>query len=232
MAQKTDTEVSPMPSGDKPASSQPPASQSPVEAGSRSASPPPTGHPGEYFRKRPRARWYLITAILVVIFGGYFGIRYLFSYESTDDAQVDGHLMPLSARISGYVLKVNVDDNQYVPAGYVLAEIDPRDYQVAVDKARADLANAEATAQSLNINVPVTSISTSSQTTATQADVETEQANVDLAQALLKQAEDLKAAGTGTGIEVTRARVQLSNERQRLLVVTDARRRATVAPEV
>lgn len=61
-----------------------------------------------------------------------------------------------------------------------------------------------------------------------QADVETEQANIDLAQALLKQAEDLKSAGTGTGIEVTRARVQLSNERQRMLVVADASRRANL----
>jgi outer membrane protein TolC len=59
-----------------------------------------------------------------------------------------------------------------------------------------------------------------------QADLETAQSNVDLAQALLKQAESQKAAGTGTGIEVTRARVQLSNERQRLLVTTDAQRRA------
>jgi outer membrane protein len=59
-----------------------------------------------------------------------------------------------------------------------------------------------------------------------QADLETAQANIDLSQALLKQAENLKDAGTGTGIEVTRARVQLSNDRQRLLVATDARRRA------
>jgi outer membrane protein TolC len=59
----------------------------------------------------------------------------------------------------------------------------------------------------------------------TQADTDTAQANVDLAQALLKQAENQKSAGTGTGIDVTRAKVQLSNERQRLLVATDARRR-------
>ena len=52
--------------------------------------------------------------------------------------------MPLSARISGYIMKVNVDDNQYVQTGTVLAEIDPRDYQVAVDKAQADLADAKA----------------------------------------------------------------------------------------
>ena len=78
----------------------------------------------------------LIVAIIVLLVGGFFAYRYFSSYESTDDAQVDGHLMPLSARLSGYVIKVNVDDNQYVPQGTVLAEIDPRDYQVAVDKAR------------------------------------------------------------------------------------------------
>ena len=75
---------------------------------------------------------------------GVFAWRYFSSYESTDDAQVDGHLMPLSARISGYVTKVNVDDNQYVQAGTVLVEIDPSDYQVALDQAQANLADAEA----------------------------------------------------------------------------------------
>ena len=74
---------------------------------------------------------------LVLLVGGYFTYRYFSMYESTDDAEVDGHLMPLSARITGYVIKVNVDDNQYVDAGTVLAEIDPRDYQVALDQANA-----------------------------------------------------------------------------------------------
>ena len=110
--------------------------------------------------------------------------------------------MPLSARISGYVTKVNVDDNQFVKAGTVLAEIDPRDYQVAVDQAQANLADAEAQAQSLGINVPITSISTSSQTSATEADVESAKAGIagaqqqyDAAQAQLVQAQanDVKA---------------------------------------
>ncbi len=106
----------------------------------------------------------MIGAILVLLVCGFFAYRYFSSYESTDDAEVDGHLMPLSARISGYVTKVNVDDNQYVQAGSVLVEIDPRDYQVALDQARATAADAQATAQSLGIDVPVTSVSTSSQT--------------------------------------------------------------------
>jgi membrane fusion protein (multidrug efflux system) len=85
----------------------------------------------------------------------YFG-----SYESTDDAQVDVHLYPVSARISGYVIQVNVNDNQYVEQGAVLVEIDPKDYEVAAVRARANLANAEATAKSLTITVPITSVNT------------------------------------------------------------------------
>src|SRR5215831_19992106 len=113
----------------------------------------------------------LIPLALVVIAGAVLLWLYFGSYESTDDAQVDVHLYPVSARVSGYVIKVNVNDNQHVQAGTVLVEIDPRDYQVAVDKARADLANAEATAKSLNITVPITSVSTSSQLSSSVSDI-------------------------------------------------------------
>ena len=93
----------------------------------------------------------------------FFLWRYLGSYESTDDAQVDAHLYPVSSRVSGYVTKVNVADNQYVQKGAVLVEVDPKDYEVAVAEAKANLASAEATAQSLNISVPITTTNTSSQ---------------------------------------------------------------------
>jgi membrane fusion protein (multidrug efflux system) len=144
----------------------------------------------------------IIGAVLVLLIGGFFAWRYFTSYENTDDAQVDGHLMPLSARISGYVINVNVDDNQFVKAGAVLAEIDPRDYQVAADQARANLADAEAQAASLGITVPITSINTTSQTSASEADVENAKAGLagaqqqyDAAKAQLAQAEanDVKA---------------------------------------
>jgi membrane fusion protein (multidrug efflux system) len=85
---------------------------------------------------------------------------------------VDVHLYPVSSRISGYVIKVNVGDNQYVEKGTVLVEIDPQDYEVAVQQARANLANAEATAQSLNITVPVTSVNTQSQLKFASSDVD------------------------------------------------------------
>jgi membrane fusion protein (multidrug efflux system) len=120
--------------------------------------------------KRRRNMVILIVA-LVVLVGGVFLWRYLSSYESTDDAQADVHLYPVSARISGYVVKVNVDDNQWVQKGTILVEIDPKDYEVAIAQAQANLASAEATAQSLNITVPITSVNTSSQLTSTASDI-------------------------------------------------------------
>lgn len=129
-------------------------------------------------RFRFRSPIVLIPLALVVIVGAVLLWFYLASYESTDDAQVDVHLYPVSPRISGYVIKVNVNDNQYVQAGAVLAEIDPKDYEVAISKARADLANAEATAKSLDITVPITSVNTSSQLRFAASDVENATAGI------------------------------------------------------
>ena len=133
-------------------------------------------------RDSGRKRMIFALAALVVVVAGFFLWRYLSSYESTDDAQVDVHLYPVSSRISGYVLKVNVGDNEYVQKGAVLVEIDPRDYEVALTQARANLANAEATAQSLNITVPITSVSTSSQLTFAASDVANATAGVTAAE--------------------------------------------------
>jgi membrane fusion protein, multidrug efflux system len=143
---------------------------------------------GTRWSKR-RKRIVFLAAGLALLVVGFFLWRYLSSYESTDDAQVDVHLYPVSARISGYVIAVNVGDNQYVKQGTVLVEIDPKDYQVAVDQARANLANAEATAQSLNITVPITSVSTSSQLTFTESDVENSAAGVVAAEKQLASAQ-------------------------------------------
>ncbi|MGC2210889.1 MAG: HlyD family secretion protein [Candidatus Korobacteraceae bacterium] len=150
---------------------------------------PPSGAPPEQApvskrvipRRPPRSRFRRIIlplGLIILLAAGYFLWRYLSSYESTDDAQVDVHLSPVSARISGYVIKVLVGDNQYVEQGTELVEIDPKDYQVAVDKARADLANAEATARSLNITVPITSVNTSSQLTFSASDIDNANAGI------------------------------------------------------
>src|SRR5215472_9706820 len=103
---------------------------------------------GVTMRSKRNLRRYLILGSLVLLVAGLLLWRYFSSYESTDDAQVDVHLYPVSPRISGYVTKVSVNDNQYVQAGTVLLEIDPKDYEVAVAQARANLDSAIATARS------------------------------------------------------------------------------------
>ena len=144
--------------------------------------------PRGYTRSKNRRNTWIGIAVLVLIVGGVFLWRYLGSYESTDDAQVDVHLYPVSARISGYVIKVNVDDNQYVKQGDVLVEIDPKDYEVAVEQAQANLTSAEATADSLNITVPITSVSTSSQLSFSASDVQNANAGIIAAEAQLTAA--------------------------------------------
>lgn len=144
----------------------------------------------------------IVIAIVVLLIIGIFAYRYFTSYESTDDAQVDGHINSVSARVSGHVTKLNVQDNQYVPAGTVLVEIDPADYQVAYEKAKADYQDAQASALAAGVNVPLTSVNTSSQVSATEADVNSARAGIQVAQqqyeaakAELQQAEanDVKA---------------------------------------
>ena len=92
--------------------------------------------------------------------------------ESTDDAQVDAHVTPIAARVGGTILRVPVTDNQLVEAGTLLVEIDPRDYQVALDKARAELADAEAVAAAAASDVPITSTTTTSNVSNAQGSIE------------------------------------------------------------
>jgi len=120
-------------------------------------------------------------AVLVLLVAGFFVYRYVTSYESTDDAQVDGHVNSISARVSGHVIKLNVQDNQYVAAGTVLVEIDPADYQVAYDHAKADFDDAQAAAVAAGVSVPISSVNTSSQVSATEADVNSASAGIQVA---------------------------------------------------
>jgi len=129
---------------------------------------------------RQQGRWRLVAGIILLVVG-FVLWRYFGSYESTDDAQIDGHLTSISARVSGHVLKVLVEDNQYVEAGTPLVEIDPRDYQIAVDRAKASFADATATSQAAQVNVPISSVDTSSQVSTAQADVENARAGISAA---------------------------------------------------
>ena len=166
------------------------------------STPPPEKKLPPAARRKRRRNLIILIAALVIVVAGIFLWRHLSSYESTDDAQADVHLYPVSARISGYVIRVNVNDNQWVNKGDVLVEIDPTDYQVALTQAQANLANAEATARSLDITVPITSVNTTSQLQSTASGVEDAHAAVSAAEKQLaaahqqveaSQANDIKA---------------------------------------
>ena len=164
-------------------------SQSEVQASTVDTPPTPTQQPRpqlserdlkwrEFRSRNPRFRMFLIIGIVVLLVAGFFLWRYFGSYESTDDAQIDGHLNPVSARVSGHIQKLLVDDNQYVKAGQPLVQIDPSDYQVLVARAQADYDNAVAAARSAGVNVPITTTSTGSQLSSAAAEVATAQANL------------------------------------------------------
>jgi membrane fusion protein (multidrug efflux system) len=146
--------------------------------------------------KRRRKFAVLILAAVLVLIGGSYFLWGAFQYENTDDAQIDGHIMPLSARITGQIQEVKVVEGQLVHAGDVLVTIDQRDYKIAVAQAQANLADAEASATSSHWNVPITSVSTSSnlasaETAVVNADagVAAAEQNLESAKATAEQAE-------------------------------------------
>src|SRR5580700_11956053 len=149
------------------------------------------------FQKYPRGgRAAAVLLLAVVIIGGGFFVSNSLAWESTDDAQVNGHIMPLSARINGYVLDVPVIEGQLVRAGDVLVTIDPNDYKIAVEQAQATFADAHASATSSRFNVPITSVTAQSNLDSAdtavlnaEAGLNAAERNFESAQALLEQAE-------------------------------------------
>jgi membrane fusion protein, multidrug efflux system len=141
------------------------------------------------FFRNPRAKWIIAVVAIVLLVGGAFVWHYYSVRESTDDAQIDGHINPISPRVSGTVLRVLHDDNQMVEAGTLLVELDPRDYEVAVDRARADLANAQANATAAHVDVPLTQTTSSSQLVAADANVKASEREIESAKARLNESQ-------------------------------------------
>jgi len=139
----------------------------------------------------PRFRIAVTAGLIVLALVGFFLWRHFSSYEGTDDAQIDGHLNSVSPRVSGHVIKILVQDNQYVAAGTPLVEIDPSDYQVALDRAQAAYSDAIAQAQAAQVNVPITSVGTSSQVIDAEGNVQNAVAGVAMAQRQLEAAQAL-----------------------------------------
>src|ERR1700722_10045688 len=176
--------------------------------------------------------------LLVIVLGGVHFIRDAFLFESTDDAQVDGHIMPFSARISGYVLEVPVMEGQLVRAGDVLVTIDPQDYKISVSQAQAAFADALASAASSRFNVPITSVATESNLESAESAVINAQAglkaaeqNFESAKANLEQAE---ANSTKSNADLARyeklvAKEDISRQQYDAAVATATANRAAVA---
>jgi membrane fusion protein (multidrug efflux system) len=124
-----------------------------------------------WIRQHPLGFMLGIIAFIVLLIGGFFLLRYLGSYESTDDAQVDGHVNPISSRISGTVRSVYIEDDQKVSMGEVAVELDPRDYDVALAQQKANLAQAQANLEAQNPNVPITQLTQATSVSSTELDV-------------------------------------------------------------
>ena len=130
-----------------------------------------------------KSRRGLIVVVLVVLVVVAVAVWWHSTFsEDTDDAQVNGHLIQVSSRIAGQVIKVDVEENQVVKAGDTIAELDPKDFDVAVENAEAALAVARANAAAANVNIPLTSINTGSTLRSSDADVSGAHAGVQQAQ--------------------------------------------------
>ena len=159
------------------------------------ADPTPTQTPAptqtaetEIEAPRSRRRGILVVVVVLVALIG-LGVWWRSTYsEDTDDAQVNGHLIQISSRIAGHVLNLYVEENQVVKAGAPIAELDPKDYQVAVENAEAALASARAAAAAARVNVPLTTINTGSNLRSANADVTGAHATVEQAEQQLSAA--------------------------------------------
>jgi len=166
--------------------------------------------------QRGRQRWVLAAVAIAIAAGAFILWRYLSPRESTDDAQVSGHVSPLAARIGGTVKTVHVTDNQVVKAGDVLIELDPRDYQIALDRARADLAAAEAAARGAQAAVPIAATTTSSELSAAQAGASNADAGLRVLDRETDASQAKLAAATAKLDEVTANATRAAQDVERL----------------
>jgi membrane fusion protein (multidrug efflux system) len=138
--------------------------------------------------KKPRrgigkVGWVVLVVVLAAAgIGGSKLWAYLQSYEDTDDAQIDGDIYVVTSRISGTIKAVHAQDNQQVKAGDLLVELDPADYKVTVEQAKAALNEARTQVAAVRPNVSITSTSTETTVSTSQADIAGARAQVAAAQ--------------------------------------------------
>ncbi|MGB9433525.1 MAG: HlyD family secretion protein [Candidatus Acidiferrum sp.] len=174
------------------------------------AEPPKPEPPADKPLTTPKLRRGLLLAGIVLAAVALALFLYFHNRESTDDAQVDGHITPIASKIYGRVSKVLIDDNQPVKAGQVIVQIDPADYQAAVDQASAALGLAESEARSAGVDVPRTSETVQSGTSSADAQLAGAQADLSRAQAMYDQAQTADLAVAEANIAHSRANAQLA----------------------
>ena len=157
----------------------------------------------------PKVRRLLFAGGAVVLAAIVGLLVYYHNRETTDDAQVDGHITPMASKVYGRVAQVLVEDNQPVKAGQVLVKIDPRDYQAALDQAKAALALAESEARSAGVDVPRTRENVASGTSSADAQLAGAEADLARAQATYDQARTTDLAWAQANIDKSRANAQL-----------------------
>src|ERR1700746_3363667 len=165
--------------------------------------PPPKG------LANPRTRFLLVGGGLVLLVLLISLFLYYHDRESTDDAQVDGHITQISSKVYGRVGEVLVNDNQQVKAGQTLVKLDPRDLRAAVDQAKAQLAVAETDAKSAGVDVPRTQLNTQSGTSSADAQLAFAQADLMRAQSTYDEARTSDLAWAQANIEKSKANAQL-----------------------
>jgi len=143
--------------------------------------------------------------------------------ESTDDAQIDAHVTPIAARVGGTVAAVPVPDNHPVEAGAVLAQIDRRDYEIALEHAKAELADAEASAAAARANVPITTNAATGGVAAARGGVAAATAGISEAQQGIEAAQSrlVTAQARQREAEANAARAAKDVERYRSLLAKD-----------
>jgi membrane fusion protein, multidrug efflux system len=158
----------------------------------------------------PNIRRGLIAGAILLVAAALGLLFYYHNRESTDDAQIDGHITPVAAKISGRIGKVLVQDNQPVKAGQLLIQIDQGDYQAALDQAKANLALAESEARSAGFDVPRTTLNVASGTSSAEAQLAGAEADYMRAQASYEQSQTADLAVAQANVERSRANAQLA----------------------
>jgi membrane fusion protein (multidrug efflux system) len=175
----------------------------------------PSG-PAPVSRGRRRAFTIFFLILLIIGVGGLLYWLHARNFETTDDAQVDAHLIPVTSRIDGTVIRVYVEDNQTVKPGDPLVDLDPRDYQASLDQALAGLAQARSMVVAQQPNIPITQVENTTNISTGEAELANAQAALSAA-----QRDRESAAARVLEAEANNARAQADLARYKILIAKE-----------